>query len=183
MLFKKVFRIDRYTFTIFKESSNLLFNLSVYLSLASAIMSEHSFFILLEFSSQTLTIHRTAGERRLPSFIPLYHFLRLRKLRNLFATLHVRWVSRIFNRNACVSQTATRWDLPPYRITIWEVDWWCDVCLFTWWIGTRFLLQRFELASTIILVWKANRLTKCASYPNVLAFIWFTGEKIFDLFC
>ena len=31
---------------------------------------------------------------------------------------HVRSLSRIFNRNGCVSQTATRWDLPPYRITI-----------------------------------------------------------------
>ena len=32
------------------------------------------FFFLPGFSSQTLTIHRTAGEGRGPSFIPLYHF-------------------------------------------------------------------------------------------------------------
>ena len=32
-----------------------------------------TFFFLSGFSSQTLTIHRTAGERRGPSFIPLYH--------------------------------------------------------------------------------------------------------------
>ena len=50
--------------------------------------------------------------------------------------------TRIFNRNACVYQTATRWDLPPYRIIIWLIDW-CNVCLFTWWIDSRFLLQRF----------------------------------------
>ena len=56
---------------------------------------------------------------------------RSRTLRHLFVTLHVRWLSR---------QTATRWDLPPYRITIWVIDWWCNVCLFTWWIDTRFLL-------------------------------------------
>ena len=61
-----------------------------------------------------------------------------RTFRHLFATLHVRWLSRIFNRNACVYQTATRWDLPPYRITIWLIDWWCNVCLFTWWIDSRF---------------------------------------------
>ena len=60
--------------------------------------------------------------------------------------LHVRWLSRIFNRNACVYQTATRWDLPPYRITIWVIDWWCNVGLFIWWIGSRFLLQRFGIA-------------------------------------
>ena len=98
---------------------------------------------------------------------------RSRTLRHLFAILHVRWLSRIFNRNACFYQTATRWDLPPYRITIWVIDWWCNVCLFTWWIDSRFLLQRFhmgnrwnELASTITLVLQANGLTKCASHPE-----------------
>ena len=68
---------------------------------------------------------------------------RSRTFRHLFATLHVRWLSHIFNRNACVYQTANRWDLPPYRITIWLIDWWCNVCLFTWWIDSRFLLQQF----------------------------------------
>ena len=68
---------------------------------------------------------------------------RSRALRHLLATLHVTWLSHIFNRNACVYQTATRWDLLPYRITIWLIDWWCNVCLFTWWIDSRFLLQRF----------------------------------------
>ena len=72
---------------------------------------------------------------------------RSRTLRHLFATLHVRWLSHIFNRNACVYQTATRWDLPPYRITIWVIDWWCNVCLFTWWIDTRFLLQQFDIGN------------------------------------
>ena len=67
----------------------------------------------------------------------------LRTLRHLFATLHVKWLSRIFNRNACVYQTAAQWDLPPYRIAIWLIDWWCNVCLSTWWIDSRFLLQRF----------------------------------------
>ena len=37
------------------------------------------------FLSQTLTIHRTAGEGRRSSFIPLYHFHPL-----LFATLYLR---------------------------------------------------------------------------------------------
>ena len=116
------------------------------------------FFFYQGFLSQTLTIHRTAGEERGPSFIPLYHCSRT--LRHLFATLHVRWLSRIFNRNACAYQTATWWDLPPYQINIWLIDWWCNVCLFTWWIDSRILLQRFwtwetdgfELASTITLV-------------------------------
>ena len=72
---------------------------------------------------------------------------RSRTLRHLFATLHVRWLSRIFNRNACVYQTATRWDLPPYRIIIWVTDWWFNVSLFTWWIDNSFLLQRFDIGN------------------------------------
>ena len=47
-----------------------------------------------------------------------------RTFRHLFATLHVRWLSRIFNRNASVYQTATRWDLPPY--------WLMMQCLFVY---------------------------------------------------
>ena len=95
---------------------------------------------------------------------------RSRTLRYLFATLHVRWLSRIFNRNACVYQTATRWDLPPYRITIWLIDVTLSFCLFTWFDSSFFCysnLRRetggFELASTITLVLQANRPTKCAS--------------------
>ena len=49
-----------------------------------------------------------------------------------------RWLWHIFNCNAWVYQTATQWDLPPYQITIWVIDWWCNVCLFTWWIDSRF---------------------------------------------
>ena len=106
-----------------------------------------NFFFLSGFSSQTLMIHRTAGEGRGPSFFPLYHFTLSRTLRHLFATLHVRWLSRIFNRNACVYQAATRWDLPPYWITIWVIDWWCNVSLFTCRIDTRFLLQQFDIGN------------------------------------
>ena len=72
---------------------------------------------------------------------------RSRTLRHLFVTLHVRWLSRIFNHNACVFPTVTRWDLPPYRIPNWVVDWWCNVCLFAWWTDTRFLLQRFDIGN------------------------------------
>ena len=42
--------------------------------------------------------------------------------RYLVATLHVRWLTHIFNRAACIYQTATQWDLPFYRITIWFID-------------------------------------------------------------
>ena len=92
---------------------------------------------------------------------------RSQTFRHLFEVLHARWLPRIFNRKACVYQIATRWDLSPYRITIWLIDWWCILCSFTWWFGSRFLLQQFntstsgsELAPTITLVLQVNRLTK-----------------------
>ena len=93
-----------------------------------------------------------------------------RALKHLFATLHVRWLSRLFNRNACVYQTATQWDLPPYRITIWVIDWWCNVCLLDELIlgfcysDLTLEVGELELASTINLVLQANRLTKCVSH-------------------
>ena len=45
-----------------------------------------------------------------------------RTFRHLFSTLHVRWLSHIFNHTTCIYQTATWWDLPPYQITIWLID-------------------------------------------------------------
>ena len=75
------------------------------------------------FLSRTLKTHRAAEEGR----------------GHLFATLHVRWLSHIFNRIACIYQTVTRWDLPPYRITI-LIDW-CDIkCLLTWWLDFSFFV-------------------------------------------
>ena len=38
--------------------------------------------------------------------------------RDLFATLHVIWLSQTFNRTACIYETATRLDSSPYRVTI-----------------------------------------------------------------
>ena len=90
----------------------------------------------------------------------------------------------IFNRTACIYQAATRWDLPPYRITIWLTD---DVtlsfCLLTWWFDSSFFSYSnlrwetggFEDASTITLVLQANRVTKCASHPIIFT----AGKKYF----
>ena len=62
----------------------------------------------------------------------------------------------------------------------------CNVCLSTWWIYSRFLLQRFdmgtsglELASTITLVLQENRLTKCAIPPKIWRHIWVKYDVIF----
>ena len=66
---------------------------------------------------------------------------RSRTFRHLFATLHVRWLSHIFNRIACIYQTATRCDLPPYRTTIWLIDHvTVSSCLFAWWFDSGFFV-------------------------------------------
>ena len=65
----------------------------------------------------------------------LFHSItstRSRTLRHLFATLHVRWLSRLFNRNACVYKTVTRWDFQPYQISAWLIDWLMMQCLFVY---------------------------------------------------
>ena len=64
-----------------------------------------------------------------------------------FATLHVRWLSHISNRTACIYQAATRWDLPPYRITIWLID---DVMLILF----VYVLIWFKVSVTAIWHWK-----------------------------
>ena len=47
---------------------------------------------------------------------------RSQTFRYLFATLHVRWLSHIINRNACIYKTVSWWDWPPYWITTWLID-------------------------------------------------------------
>ena len=96
---------------------------------------------------------------------------RSRTFRDLFAALHVGWLSHIFNWNACIYQTATCWGFPTL-LNYHLIDWWCEVCcsLFIWWFDTRFLLQRSWYGKPVdsnthwlTLVLQANRLTKCAS--------------------
>ena len=79
-----------------------------------------------------LLFHSTTSSRsqRLRHLFVLFHsttFTHSQTFRHLFATLHVRWLSHVFNSNACFYQTAPRWVLPLYRITISLID---DVILF-----------------------------------------------------
>ena len=111
---------------------------------------------------------------------------RSRTLRHIFVTLHVRWISHVFNRNACIYQTATRWDLPPYRITIWLTD---DlmlifVCLlddcFSFFLCNKNLKRETcgpELASTITLVLPTNQVRRSPQIlGRVLSICWFVIE-------
>ena len=89
--------------------------------MSKSISLTHEFFFLSGFSFTDIHNSQDSREREGPSFIPPYHFHPLTNIQT-FAILHVRWLSHIFNRNACIYQTATRWDLPPDRITIWLID-------------------------------------------------------------
>ena len=136
----------------FSFNCNLLFKVMIESSFAIAIIKKNIIdsviFIRVFFHRHW----RFTGQQGKRGGHLLFHSTtstRSQTLRHLFATLHVRWLSRIFNRNACVYQTATRWDLPPYRIAIWLIDWWCNVCFFTWWIDSRFLLQQFIIKTVL----------------------------------
>ena len=94
-------------------------------------------------------------------------------LRHLFAALHVRWLSPILIATLVFNWLLLDEILPPYRITIWLTDWRWNVCLFTWWIDSKFLLQLFDMGNRWIwtridyhpcITIQANRLTKCASH-------------------
>ena len=98
---------------------------------------------------------------------------RSRILRHLLATSHVIWLSRIFNRNACVYQPATLWDLPTYRLPL---DWLADDVMFVCLLDELVLGFCYsdliwetvgcELVSTTTFVLQANRLTYCPSHHN-----------------
>ena len=110
------------------------------------------FFFYQGFLSRTLTTRRTAGEGGDHLSFHFTTSTHSQTFRHLFATLHVRWLSHIFNRINCIYQTATRCHLPPYRMTIWLID---DVtlifCLFTWWFDFSFFsLQQFEMGNWLI---------------------------------
>ena len=91
------------------------------------------FFFQSGFSSQALRFTWQQGKGGDHLLFHSTTSTRSQTLRHLFATLHVRWLSCIFNCNACVYQTAV-YELPP--------------CLFfTWWIDTRFLLERFDIGN------------------------------------
>ena len=105
------------------------------------------FFVLSIFFSIRVFFHghrRLTGQQEKGADHLLFHLTtstRWRTFRHLFTTLHVRSLSHIFNCTACTYQTASRWDLPPYRITIWLID---DVtlsfCLLTCWFDSSFSL-------------------------------------------
>ena len=80
------------------------------------------FFFYQNFLSRTQTTHRAYGKGGDHLLLHSTTSTRSWTLTHLFTTFHVRWLCYVFNRNACIYQTAAQWDLPPYRITVWLID-------------------------------------------------------------
>ena len=54
------------------------------------------------------------GKNLINLFLPSSPSFPLTNIQTFFPTSHVSWPPRIFNCTACIYQTATRWDLPPW---------------------------------------------------------------------
>ena len=90
----------------------------------SKTLDFNSFVFYQGFLSQKLTGHRTAGKGGGTIFYCTLPLRRPHENPDIYLQLCM-WD----DYQTCVYQTATRWDLRPYWITIWLTDWWCNVCL------------------------------------------------------
>ena len=136
-------------------------------------------FVCQSFLSQILAIHRTAGEGKRPYFKPFCHFHQFTNIHTFICVFS--YEIRIFSRTVCIDQTATRWYLTHYWITIWLIDhaMLIFVCLLDNWIlefclnNLRQKTGEFQLPSimthsiiyTRLYPLQATRLTKCSSQP------------------
>ena len=100
-----------------------------------------TFLFFQGFLSQTLTIRRTAGEGRGPSFIPFYHFHPLTNIQIFICNFACEVIITYFQSQhlylpGCYSMRFTI--LSNYHL----IYWWCDVnfCLFTWWFDSSFFV-------------------------------------------
>ena len=137
-------------------------------------ISRYIYIYYQSFPSRTLTTHRVAGERRGPSFIPLYHFHPLTNIQTFILQLCTEMTITYFKSHrlclpGCYSMRFTT------LLHFYLTDWWCDVHfrLFNRLFDSRFLLQLFDTGNrwtqTLIdnhLTLQVNQLTKCASSPK-----------------
>ena len=128
-----------------KNPENLYLKMKLHIKLPLFISD---FFFYQGFLSQTLTTHRTAGEGRGPSFIPLYHF-------------HPPTNIQIFILHICTWYDYHIFVIPPLvftRLLLDEIyhlieslfDWFMIWC----WFWIVYLLIWFEVFVTVNWHWK-----------------------------
>ena len=106
------------------------------------------FFFLSGFSSQALTIHRTAREGREPSFIPQYHFHPLTSTETFICnfacemTITYFWSQRLCLPDCYTVRFTTLWN---YHLS----DWLMMQCLFV------YLMNWYWVLVTAIWHWKS----------------------------
>ena len=121
------------TFCVLRVCSALVFEFAtIFIDLVRCSYHDclYVFFSIRDFfhGHCRLTGEQEKGEDHL-----LFHSTtstRSRTFRHLFSFLHVRSLSHIFDRTACIYQTATRWGLLPYGITIRLIDY--VMLIFVW---------------------------------------------------
>ena len=80
---------------------------------------EYIYFFLSGISFADTDNSQTSRERE---GILLYHFHPLTNMQTFICNFACEMTITYFCRTACIYQIATRWDLPPYRITIWLIN-------------------------------------------------------------
>ena len=103
----------------------------------------HLFFFYQGFLSRTLTTHRTAGEGRGPSFIPLYHFHPLTNIQILqhlqlcmWDDYHIFLIASLAFTRLLLDEIYHLMELPFWL----NDDMTLSVCLFTWWFDSSFFV-------------------------------------------
>ena len=85
-----------------------------------------SFFFLSGFFFTDTSDSQDSRRMEGTIFFPLCHFHPLTNIQTFICNFTCEMTLHTFNCTACIYQTATRWDLPPYlppyRITIWLID-------------------------------------------------------------
>ena len=112
----------------------------------SIIFIMKTFFLFLGFFSRTLTTHRTKGEGRGPSFIPLYHSHLHTNIQTFICNFACEMTITYFESHRlylldCYLMRFT--PLSNYHL----IDWWCDVnfYLFTWWFDWTLFIQQLDM--------------------------------------
>ena len=128
------------------------------------------YFLSIRGFFRALATHRTAGERRGSSFIPLYQFHLLRNIQTIICNFACEHSDTYLQLRSYLLLDEI------YHFVKLLFDWlmMCvDFRLFACWFDFRFCnscltweTSGLGLASTIILVLQANRLTKCANLPG-----------------
>ena len=106
------------------------------------------FFFYRGFFSRTLTAHRTAAEKRGPSFIPLYYFHPLTNIQTFICNFAREMTMTYFQWKRLYLPDCYSMRFSTTLSNYYFIEWWCnlDFRLFACWFDFRFFdLQLFHL--------------------------------------